>query len=75
MESNWRCNHLPFHVTGEGIVDMQLEQVTCSSEDDEAHIAVIRKNGCAFAAEVAWEAQDGDALLGEHYATKQGSVL
>ena len=54
------------------MVEMQDEQVTCSSEDDEVHVAVIRKSGRAFATEVTWSAQDGDALAGQHYAAKEG---
>ena len=60
--------------TGEGMVEMQDEQVTCSSEDDEVHVAVIRKSGRAFATEVTWSAQDGDALAGQHYAAKEGKI-
>ena len=51
---------------------MGSPQVTCSSEDDEAHISVIRKFACAFAAQVQWSAADGDAILNEHYDTKTG---
>ena len=51
---------------------MQVEQVTCSSEDDEVHVTVVRKSGCAFAAEVMWSAEEGDALFGQHYASKGG---
>ena len=51
---------------------MQDKQVTCSSEDDEARVTVVRKSGCAFAAEVTWSAVDGDAVFGEHYAVSTG---
>ena len=51
---------------------MGSPQVTCSSEDDEAHISVIRKFACAFAAQVQWSAADGDALLQQHYDMKSG---
>ena len=57
---------------GEGIVEMGSPQVTCSSEDDEAHISVIRKFACAFAAQVQWSAADGDAEFGKHYNLNEG---
>ena len=63
------------HDRGEGIVEMGSNQVTCSSEDDEAHISVIRKFACAFAAQVQWSATDGDALFGKHYNLKEGMKL
>ena len=52
---------------------MGSPQVTCSSEDDEAHISVIRKFACAFAAQVQWSATDGDAEFGKHYNLNEGS--
>ena len=52
---------------------MGSPQVTCSSEDDEAHISVIRKFACAFAAQVQWSAADGDAAIQQQSGSLQGN--
>ena len=54
---------------------MQSEQITCSSEDELACIPVVRKSGCAFATEVNWYAENGDAIYQEHYNLNKGLSL
>ena len=54
-------------------MELLSNQVTCSAEDGEVPITVVRKSGSAFPAEVNWSCADGDAEFGKHYSLNEGS--
>lgn len=54
------------------MIEMRSHDITCNSEEGEALVAVVRKLGYDFPAEVAWSAEDDDAVFGQHYDAEKG---
>lgn len=59
---------------GEGVIEMKSNEMAASSQDGEANVVVLRKLADEFPAEVAWSAQDGDALFNTHYTLNKGVI-
>ena len=54
------------------MIELRSREMTCTSDDGDAAVTVLRKLGSNFPAEVQWSTQDGDALAGSHYQSKTG---
>ena len=61
--------------TGEGVVEMASDEVSCSASDGEASVLIKRSDFPAansFPVEVTWRTKDNDAVYQKHYKTNQG---
>ena len=54
------------------MIELRSREMTCVSEDGDASVAVLRKLGHDFPAEVLWTTREGDALQGDHYTSEGG---
>ena len=67
-----KFNVLLFIPSGEGLIEMASEEITCSAVDGEATVVVTRRNGNSFPVQVEWKAVDNDAVYEKHYTVNQG---
>lgn len=54
---------------------MKSPNITCSSDDGQAQVMVVRKLYQDFPAEIKYTTMDDDAEAGQHYQAAQGQSL